>query len=138
MGWTFSNWSRNELIELLVETNETETHRYETLAYSLRDNVLWSVIQCSPKPPAGAQPHTELPTTIIGCALLERSSGWWGYKTMKEEGHPFFYNCPLRYLKMAPEQSSAWREGVRTYHARRRATTLPVSALPICRPAFLA
>ncbi len=138
MGWTFSNWSRNELIELLVESNETETHRFETLAYSLRDNVLWSVIQCLPKPPAGAQPPAELPTTIIGCTLLERSSGWWGYKAMKEEGHPFYYNCPLRYLKMAPEQSPAWREGVRTYHARRRATALPVRALPIGQPAFLA
>ena len=138
MGWTFSNWKRNELIQLLVETSETETHRYETLAYTVRGDVLWSVVQRSARQPPDIRPAVEQSTTFIGCTLLQRSSGWWGYKAMEEAAHPFTYTCPLRYLAMAPEQSRAWREGVRTYHARRRATILPASALPVGQPAFLA
>jgi hypothetical protein len=33
--------------------------------------------------------------------------------------HPYYYSCPLRFLDLAPEQSRAWREGVRAYHAQR-------------------
>ncbi|MGH8472386.1 MAG: hypothetical protein ACREVJ_08050 [Gammaproteobacteria bacterium] len=32
--------------------------------------------------------------------------------------HPYYYSCPLGYLKLAPADCAAWREGVRAYHRR--------------------
>jgi hypothetical protein len=60
------------------------------------------------------------PRRYIGCHLLESSGGEWGYKSLDESVHPYYYSCPLRYLDMAPVRSSEWREGVRAYHAGRR------------------
>ena len=55
----------------------------------------------------------------IGCHLLESSGGDWGYKSLDESVHPYYYSCPLRYLDMAPVQSSEWRERVHRFHAGR-------------------
>jgi hypothetical protein len=54
----------------------------------------------------------------IACDLLrwDKSCNGWGYKDMEESSHPYFYSCPLGYLKLAPEKSKEWREGVRKYH----------------------
>ena len=41
MGWTFSNWTRAELIEHLTQPGETDTARYETLRFAIRGDVLW-------------------------------------------------------------------------------------------------
>ncbi|ATN36828.1 hypothetical protein ACO34A_23920 (plasmid) [Rhizobium sp. ACO-34A] len=117
MGWIFSNWSREALIEELVQPGETETDRYETVAYAIREDVLWSVIRFTPKEPDTSKPVCEQTTAIIGCTLLGQSSGWWGYKTLEEAAHPYYYSCPLRYLEMAPEKSSEWRDRVRAHHA---------------------
>lgn len=117
MGWIFSNWTRENLIEELVQPSETETEHQETIAFAVREDVLWSVIRFTPKEPDTSKPLCEQTTTIIGCTLLSRSSGWWGYSDFKEEAHPYYYSCPLRYLEMAPEKSSEWRDRVRAYHA---------------------
>jgi len=63
---------------------------------------------------------------FIACDLLEywRRDGYsgWSYKDMDESCHPYYYNCPEKYLKMVPEVASQeWREGVAEYHAKRRA-----------------
>ncbi|MFG1304689.1 hypothetical protein V5F34_11185 [Xanthobacter autotrophicus] len=138
MGWTFSNWTRSELIEHLVEPGETDTARYETIAYALRGNVLWQVIRYTSKEPAVIELVAGLSTTIIGCTLLRQSSGWWGYKPMEEAGHPYHYSCPLRYLAMAPERSPDWRDGVRAWHAGRRVSASRGRALPSSPQAFQA
>ncbi|MCK5431218.1 MAG: hypothetical protein KAJ03_00670, partial [Gammaproteobacteria bacterium] len=50
--------------------------------------------------------------------------GEWGYKPLSEAEHPYYYTCPLSYLKLAPPTSPEWREMVRAHHedvnARRR------------------
>lgn len=138
MGWTFSNWTRGELIEHLTQPGETDTARYETIAYALRGNVLWQVIRYSCKQPAVVELLADHSSTIIGCTLLERSSGWWGYKAMEEQGHPYYYSCPLKYLTMAPERSPEWREAVREYHAGRRASAPRGRAFPSIQQAAFA
>ena len=57
--------------------------------------------------------------TLIGCHLLESEGREWGYKFLVEAEHPYYYSCPLRYLDMAPVQSSEWRERVHRFHAGR-------------------
>lgn len=113
MGWLFSHHSRRELIAALIQTDDTENYQHVTLAYALRGNVLWSVVQSTPKDPAKA------PRTAIHCTLMQGSGGSWGYKAMDESVHPYYYSCPKRYLTMAPEICPEWREKVLAHHQRR-------------------
>lgn len=113
MGWLFSHRSRRELIAALIQTDDTEHYQHVTLAHALRGNVLWSVVQSSPKDPANVA------QTVIHCILMQ-GSGWsWGYKAMDESVQPCYYSCPKKYLTMAPEISPEWREKVLAYHQRR-------------------
>lgn len=60
----------------------------------------------------------------IQCDLLRYDRDGWGYKDMEESMHPYFYSCPLGYLKLAPIEQfgghEQWRVGVRAYHDRQR------------------
>ncbi|OMQ24622.1 hypothetical protein [Serratia oryzae] len=113
MGWYFSQQSRRELIAELTQRSESERYWRETLTYTLRGNVLWSVVQLTPKAPTGET------RTFIGCDLLQGSKGEWGYKPMDESMQPYYYSCPKRYLTMVPAQSPEWREKVLAHHQRR-------------------
>lgn len=129
MGWTFSHSTRSELIRELTHLNETAEARYETLAYALRGNVLWSVIRITRTCTRTSANGTDHLGTFIACHLLTRADSRWGYKPMDESMHPYYYTCPLTYLAMAPEQSQKWRERVRAYHARRCSKALPAASM---------
>ncbi|GAD24645.1 hypothetical protein [Acidovorax sp. MR-S7] len=121
MGWYFSSQPRSELIAELVAPQETERVSATVIAHTLRGNVLWSVVEMTAKVEGvhcDLSPGQSL--RYIRCDLLECSGGQWGYKPLDESMHPYYYSCPLSYLDLTPEQSAAWREGVRTYHAHRR------------------
>ena len=124
MGWYFSNQSRSELIAELIAPQETERASVKVIAHTLRGNVLWSVAEVTAKVEGV---HRDLAPgqslRYIRCDLLERSGGQWGYKSLDESMHPYYYTCPLSYLDLAPEQSADWRAGVRAYHVRRRTPT---------------
>lgn len=113
MGWLFSHRSRRELIAALIQTDDTEHYQHVTLAHALRGNVLWSVVQSTPKDPVNVA------QTVIHCILMQGSGGSWGYKAMDESVQPCYYSCPKKYLTMAPEISPEWREKVLAYHQRR-------------------
>ncbi|HEJ9055923.1 MULTISPECIES: hypothetical protein [Serratia] len=113
MGWLFSHRSRRELIAALIQTDDTEHYQHVTLAHALRGNVLWSVVQSTPKDTA------KVAQTVIHCTLMQGSGGSWGYKAMDESVHPYYFSCPKRYLSMAPEVCQAWREKVLAHHQRR-------------------
>jgi hypothetical protein len=57
----------------------------------------------------------------IQCDLLKGGGNGWGYKSMDESMHPYYYSCPLSYLDLAPEQCAEWRQKVREYHRQRAA-----------------
>lgn len=57
---------------------------------------------------------------FIECDLLRCTGGEWGYKDMEESMHPYYYNCPMKYLSMTPVECPEWREGVQEYHRKRR------------------
>ncbi|PVZ87421.1 hypothetical protein C9426_12675 [Serratia sp. S1B] len=113
MGWLFSHNSRRELIAELITTYDTEHYQHVTLAYALRGNVLWSVVQSTPKV------STQTSRTVIHCILLQGSGGRWGYKAMDESVQPCYYSCPKKYLTMASVISPTWREKVLAHHQRR-------------------
>ncbi|MDR0578706.1 MAG: hypothetical protein LBI87_14540 [Candidatus Accumulibacter sp.] len=119
MGWYFTRQSRSEMIAELIAPQETGHARAQTIAHALRGNVLWSVVEVTDKVTDKNRDLAPGPQRFIRCDLLQGSGGEWGYKPLDESMHPFYYSCPLRYLDLAPEQSHAWREGVRAYHAQR-------------------
>lgn len=52
----------------------------------------------------------------IAVDLLRRERGYgWGHKGMTAAMHPFYYDCPLRFLDMTPPECEDWRNGVREY-----------------------
>lgn len=114
MGWIFSHLDRSELIDTLIQPFKTDLGETKVVKHALRGNVLWTVTEDRPKSP------DLFPKRTINCILLERNGDKWGCKPMCESMHPYQYSCPLSFLRLAPERSREWRDGVRAYHARRR------------------
>jgi hypothetical protein len=99
MGWTFTRGATQDDViqELLADAS--------TLEHELCGNVLWAVMQ-------GRQQK------FIACFLLEDGGNGWGYKAMEEGMHPYYYDCPLRLLDLAPAVCEKWRARVRAHHAQ--------------------
>lgn len=118
MGWTYVRTSRDQLIRELTATEETDHGRREVIDHALIDNVLWSVVRITAKQVGLRGLAAGESVCIIYCDLLEASGNEWGYKSLVEAEHPYYYSCPLRFLAMAPEQCATWRARVHSYHAR--------------------
>lgn len=111
MGWYYRNGgTRRDLIEERTKGWERNGVVSECLAHCCRGNVLWAVWE---------QQHPLWTSRFISCDLMEYRGGW-GYKPMEEAMHPYYYTCPISYLRMVPFVASAeWRELVREHHARK-------------------
>jgi len=130
MGWLFRYGSiRKELIDERTQAWEAAgpegiTVRTACLAHCYRGNrfsgILWSVWERTFVKNGVAAMKAE---RWIVCDLLRHQAGYgWGFKDMEESMHPFYYSCPLGYLKLVPAEDHGgcpeWRQGVREYHAR--------------------
>lgn len=129
MGWLFpygasrksliaervSNWERTTDTGVRITTT-CITHCYRGGVFS---GILWSVWERTfTQNDAEHRPKQRW----IQCDLLKCNAGEWGYKDMEESMHPYFYSCPLGYMKLVPIEQfgghDKWREGVRQYHAQ--------------------
>jgi hypothetical protein len=143
MGWLFPygatrrsliaerimNWERSTDTGVLAKT----TCIAQCYRGGVFSGVLWSVWERTfSKDNADTEPRQRW----IQCDLLRCQQGDWGYKDMEESMHPYFYSCPLGYLKFVPiEQfggSEAWREGVRSYHTRQAEKRVARKAARAC------
>lgn len=117
MGWLFTRQTHSQLIASLIEARSSDIASYEVLEHHLCGNVLWSLsrVTCLQASWNGLEAGEAM--VFIRCDLLDHSGGQWGYKSLDESVHPYYYSCPLRYLDLAPEQSAEWRAGVRKFHA---------------------
>ena len=110
MGWLFTrgstrrgliaeraaNWERTAEDGMLVKCT-CLAHCYRGGVYS---GVLWAVWERTFTKDGQEVRPTE---RWITCDLLRyRKDDGWGYKDMDESMHPYFYSCPLGYLKMVP------------------------------------
>jgi len=113
MGWLFFNGkSKADLINILTASESAEAGSRKVLAHCVRGNVLWSVVEFT-------RAQDGRVVRYIGCDLLQKSGGEWGYKGMDESVHPLYYSCPLKYLDMVPEVANQeWRDKVRAFHRR--------------------
>jgi hypothetical protein len=112
MGWLYTQGqTRKGLIQHLTADWSHSNASHQCLTHCTRGNVLWSVWEVYHR----LTGHFE---RYIRCDLMQcdRSFGW-GYKDMDESMHPYYYSCPLKYLRMVPQvQSHKWRRGVLLYH----------------------
>ena len=117
MGWYFRRCSRDDLIRELIQPSETDRARTDVVAHCVSDDVLWSVVRVTARQAGVMNLSIGQSCSYIRCDLLARHGNEWGYKPMEESMHPYYYNCPLAYLELAPVQCPEWRERVRAYHA---------------------
>ena len=115
MNWTYLHHSRAALIRLLTETEDNEHLRFETLRYTLRDNILWSVVRITTKNET-ATSGAGATVTLLQCYELCQAEKKWGYRALSESVGLLHYTCPLCYLRLAPERSAFWREQVLRCH----------------------
>ena len=149
MGWLFpygasrktliaeriQNWERTTDTGVLITTN-CIAHCYRGGVFS---GILWSVWERTFKKDGA---DTEPPQRWIQCDLLRCHQGDWGYKDMEECMHPYFYSCPLGYLKLVPIEQfgghEEWRQGVRRYHAQQAEKRLARRTAKSARTAAIA
>lgn len=94
MGYFYSYATRSEMIRDLT----TEAECWKRI-----NTRLWLVMR-----------HEG--TAYIVLFHLSRAGGLHGYKDFCERMHPYYYDCPLEYLDLAPETNADWRRCVRAYH----------------------
>jgi hypothetical protein len=115
MGWSYTcGAGKQEIVDDLTRTWEGGNIQSETVARSVVGNHLWYVIEHTRK-------DDDSKERFIALSLLGYNKGCgWGSKDMAEESHPYYYDCPLKFLDMAPPASEEWREKVRVYHEKKR------------------
>ncbi len=123
MGWLYScGASKKDVIQDVIKkqswvsSHTGYTNVVDTLKYVVRGNVVWTVKQCSQD--TGDIVYTKNP--FIVCYLLGKQKDYgWGYKDIEESMGPFYYSCPLSFLKDVPVTNQGWRDNVVKYREHR-------------------
>ena len=117
MGWLIGWNSKKELINKLTRNFEGENYTNVCLNYCVRGICLWQVRKRVKSDLEGSVIETKKYITLD--LIKEFEGNEYGYKDMDESCDPFYYSCPLKYLKMAPEVvCQEWRDKVVAYHNR--------------------
>jgi hypothetical protein len=146
MGWTTSlHWnSRQAIIAERIkpwdyyDDKRDRTVTGRTLAYCVRGNCLWKVVENTCYAGKTLDWITRQ-TSFIALDLIQnygKDEGW-GYKDMDESVGPNYYSCPLKYLALQPHvDCQDWRKRVQAYHAKRDLVLYPglIVGLSGCTP----
>ena len=101
MGYLSSRQTKAQLVDRIKYDNMTIKD------WSLVGNHLW-----------GLYPHEG--KLLIHLFLLQPCGDFeWGFKVIGEQAHPYYYTCPLKFLKKAEVLSQEWRDNVMEYHANK-------------------
>ncbi|WP_323016437.1 hypothetical protein [Castellaniella sp.] len=112
MGWMYSpSWRTKQ--ELVAHLAENRGGKCTVIKHSTVGNHWWAVFEWKE---TGRR-------FIVLCLLSSGREDGWGYKDMDESMGPFYYDCPLGFLKIAGEPANnnakLWREKVIEYHANK-------------------
>jgi hypothetical protein len=127
MGWYYRNGgTRKELISELTESGKIATDQGSELITNclascyrggVFSGVLWGVWE---RNVLKDSQQVEPTHRWVTCDILQCQKGDWGHKPLSESMHPYFYSCPLGYLKMVPIEiyggNEEWRELVHRNH----------------------
>lgn len=108
MGWDFTRGtSKKDIVDSLTRSWKTDNMEAKTLKFKVIKNTLWQVVEYKEK---------ERTRLLIVCCLLKNKRHFgWGYKSMLEVAHPFYYDCPLEFFDLAPVQCQEWRDKCKDY-----------------------
>ena len=56
---------------------------------------------------------------IIYLGLMKKGRGEYAIKTISESMGPYYFDCPLKWLDLAPVASQEWRDKVKELHQRK-------------------
>lgn len=129
MGWDYVRGkTRDWLVNDCIKDSDwaIDDHRRctrKTLAYRLvfqrghcsgdPSHVLWSVKHDVVTNALGIVLEE---SKYILCTLIQKCQGEWGQKDMTESCHPYWYDCPLEFLDLAPVACQQWRDIVQNQH----------------------
>jgi hypothetical protein len=115
MGWSvhYAWQSKDDVISGIT----TSCEYFDIVSHSVRGNVVWTL-----------EFNKNKGQHRIGCYLLEyrKEDKCYATKSLTEADGPFFYSCPLKFLKAAPEINPSWRAGVRAFHDSKKKTVVQV------------
>ena len=112
MGWLHTRgFTRQDMIRECVKDQPASGDTYRTVAHRAVGNQLWTVQVLVD---AAGNPQRK-PEIVLFLLRGDRNFGW-GYKDMTESMFPYYFDCPLAFLGMAPETSADWRDRVRARH----------------------
>jgi hypothetical protein len=103
MGWTFLS-SAKEKKDIIQDCIRPHAN-YKCIRQSNSGNELWTIWL-----------DTLTNTKSIVLFILAKQDGSWGYKDIPESMGPFYFKCPLSFLKECTVQNEVWRVRVRQYH----------------------
>ena len=112
MGWLVGKQSKAQLVDSLKRGNPTIKE------WSLVGNHLWGLY-----PIEHDIDNLDLKagTLTIQLFLIQYyGDGEYGYKVMSENAHPYYYTCPLKFLKKTRVLNEEWRHAVMAYHADKK------------------
>jgi len=135
MGWLMTQGaSKSDVIREQTKPQENDKTKWTCLAHCLRGNVLWTVWEIFRK-------ETDESERFIACYLLRKDEDYgWGYKDMEESMHPYYYSCPMKYLKMVPEVGcQEWRDIVlkEVSKRQRKVEVGEIYTLPNCNIPYI-
>lgn len=111
MGWLFTYANYSSAKEY-AETEIIKKNGDRVIKHRLVGNHLWMLY----KGDSGKK--------LIVLCLIQKSEGQYGYKDIDETMGPYYYDCPLSFIKEAdePYNDSArnWREKVKKHHANKK------------------
>lgn len=109
MGWSFGWHNRRSLISELTKDNDFQKCIAKCYRGNVHSGILWSVWEYT-KPSDKCKEGYRW----IKCDILQYRGGDWGYKDLCESMHPYYYSCPVGYLKMTENfvECKAWRDEV--------------------------
>jgi len=103
MGYYGNYQSKSDIVKELADPDNGSV----LVKHCYRGNIIWTIerVRCNRK-------------LFIGCYKVEGGRGTepMMYKPMDESMHPYYYSCPLGYLKEVPVANKQWRDNVVAYH----------------------
>lgn len=92
MGWTSTCDSRKDKASFIREIlRDFSDSSYEIPEFSIVGNQVWAILKKE-----GIEDRIVL-------FLLSKIDGCWGYKSITEEETPFYFDCPLKYIRSTSE-----------------------------------
>lgn len=106
-----SGVTKQHIIDSILRADNSPDFTFENLDHSLRGSSLWILTKVTNK-------KTGESVNRIQLFRINRSGDGWGYKGFTEKEHPYYYDCPKKFLHKSECMNSEWRSKVLQWHSQ--------------------